>query len=160
MDALTEAAETAVREACRDLRAAIEGLETDLLARPPAPETSSLAVLVRHAATSTRTLLGAAATGRINRQRYRDEERTPAFENRPAAERDLREVLDSLEADAARLLAETPMDRLGEQVIPEGPVPGDPATRAWMLLHAVEHLREHVGHAQLTRQVLLAAQGG
>jgi len=102
---------------------------------------------VRHAATSTRTLLGAAATGRINRERYRDEERTPAFENRPATERELREVLDGLEADAARLLAETPVDRLGEQVILDGPVPGDPATRAWMLLYAVEHLREHVGHA-------------
>jgi hypothetical protein len=34
---------------------------------------------------------------------------------------------------------------------------GDPATRAYMLLHAVEHLREHVGHAQLTRQVLMAS---
>jgi hypothetical protein len=81
MDALTTAAETAVREACRDLRAAIEGLDSVQLARAPAPETSSLAVLVRHARTSTRTLLGAAATGRINRRRYRDEERTPSFQN-------------------------------------------------------------------------------
>ncbi len=27
-------------------------------------------------------------------------------------------------------------------------------TRAFAFLHALEHLREHVGHAQLTRQVL------
>jgi hypothetical protein len=157
MDALKAATETAVREACRDLRAAIEGLDSDQLGRAPAPETSSLAVLVRHARTSTRALLGAAATGRINRRRYRDDERTPSFENQPANEAELREVLDGLESEATRLLAETPMDRLGEDVVLEGPEPGDPATRAWMLLHAVEHLREHVGHAQLTRQVLLNA---
>jgi hypothetical protein len=29
-----------------------------------------------------------------------------------------------------------------------------PVTAAWALLHALEHLREHVGHAQLTRQLL------
>jgi hypothetical protein len=30
----------------------------------------------------------------------------------------------------------------------------EPVTAAWALLHALEHLREHVGHAQLTRQLL------
>jgi hypothetical protein len=30
----------------------------------------------------------------------------------------------------------------------------EPVTAAWALLHALEHLREHVGHAQLTRQAL------
>ena len=30
----------------------------------------------------------------------------------------------------------------------------EPVTAAWALLHALDHLREHVGHAQLTRQVL------
>jgi hypothetical protein len=30
----------------------------------------------------------------------------------------------------------------------------EPVTAAWALLHALEHLREHVGHAQLTRDLL------
>ena len=30
----------------------------------------------------------------------------------------------------------------------------EPVTAAWALLHALGHLREHVGHAQLTRQFL------
>src|SRR5215218_1105871 len=106
MDAVTQAAEAMVREACRDMRAAIAGLDTETLARAPAPETSSLAVLVRHSVTGTRALLGAAATGRMDRQRYRDEERTPAFRDRPATEGELAALLDSLEADAARLIAE------------------------------------------------------
>ena len=154
MDAVKDAVEAMVRESCKDLRAALAGLDAETLARSPAPETSPLAVLVRHAATSTRTLLGAAATGRMNRQRYREEERTPAFDNRAATEAELNGLLDRLESDTSRLLAETPMEQLGEQVSWEGPVGGNPTTRAWMLLHAVEHLREHVGHAQLTRQVL------
>ena len=121
----------------------------------PAPDTSPLVVLVRHAVTSTKALLGAAATGRMNRQQYREEQRTPSFENRQGTEQELAALLDGLEADVARLLAETPLERLGDDIILEGAAPGDPATRAWMLLRAVEHLREHVGHAQLTRQVLL-----
>jgi hypothetical protein len=156
MNAVSAAAELMVREACRDMRAAIAGLEPEMLAREPAPDTSPLVVLVRHSVTATQALLGAAATGRMNRQQYRDEQRTPSFQNREATEGELVALLDRLEADAARLLAETPLDQLGDDVTLEGPTPGDPATRAWMLLHAIEHLREHVGHAQLTRQVLLA----
>jgi hypothetical protein len=30
----------------------------------------------------------------------------------------------------------------------------EPVTAAWALLHALEHLREHVAQAQLTRQLL------
>jgi hypothetical protein len=155
MNAVSAAAEMMIRESCSDLRAAIAGLDPELLAREPAPDTSPLVVLVRHSATSTRALLGAAGSGRMNRQQYRDEQRTPSFENRRATEQELVALLDGLEADVARLLAETPLERLGDDVILEGPAPGDPATRGWMLLRAVEHLREHVGHAQLTRQVLL-----
>jgi hypothetical protein len=36
----------------------------------------------------------------------------------------------------------------------------EPVTAAWALLHALEHLREHVGHAQLTRQLLDERSGG
>ena len=29
----------------------------------------------------------------------------------------------------------------------------EPVTAAWALIHALVHLREHVGHAELTRQL-------
>lgn len=35
-----------------------------------------------------------------------------------------------------------------------GDLADEPVTAAWALLHALAHLREHVGHAQLTRQVV------
>jgi hypothetical protein len=38
--------------------------------------------------------------------------------------------------------------------------PDEPVTAAWALLHALEHLREHVGHAQLTRQLMDERSGG
>jgi hypothetical protein len=34
-----------------------------------------------------------------------------------------------------------------------GAAASEPVTAAWALLHALDHLREHVGHAQLTRQL-------
>jgi hypothetical protein len=33
------------------------------------------------------------------------------------------------------------------------PREGDEKTAIWALIHAVEHLREHVAHAELTKQV-------
>lgn len=154
MDAVSEAAGAMIAESCADLRATIQGLDEAALAWTPAPETSPLATLVRHAATATLYLLGGAASGRVNRQRYRAGERATSFAGDTTTEADLASLLDTLEAESRRLLGETPMDRLGEPVTFEDPTDDPPNTRAWMLFHAVEHLREHVGHAQLTRQIL------
>jgi uncharacterized protein DUF664 len=38
-------------------------------------------------------------------------------------------------------------------VVRTDPRTGEQVTAGWALLHAIEHLREHVGHAQLTRQL-------
>jgi hypothetical protein len=44
--------------------------------------------------------------------------------------------------------------RLGTAPWRGGVAGEEPVTAAWALLHALDHLREHVGHAQLTRQLL------
>ena len=153
MDAITAAAETILLGCCEDLRAVVAGSDAEALGWTPAPETSPIAVLVRHGATSVRYLLGAAATGRANRERYMAGERAAAFGEQSAEAGELLGLLDGLETDVRRLLAEVPVDRLAEPVAFEGAFEGTPPTRAWMLLHAVDHLREHVGHAQLTQQM-------
>lgn len=154
MDAVVAAAETILLGCCTDLRRTVEGLDPDALAWEPAPDTSSIAVLVRHGTSAVRYLLNAAATGRANRERYLAEDRVPAFDRRPADAAELLGLIDALDADIRRLLPAVPTDRLGDPVAFEGAFEGEPPTRAWMLLHALDHLREHVGHAQLTKQVM------
>jgi hypothetical protein len=153
MKAIRDAAEQILLTCCADLRAVIEGLDPEALMWRPAPDTSPIAILIRHCATGTPTLLGAAVTGRIDRKRYVEEERIPAFSDRVSDAAELRELIDRLEADSRRLVSQIPDDGLGAAVESIPPVEGPPTSRAYMLLHAVDHLREHVGHAQLTRQI-------
>jgi hypothetical protein len=153
MDALKAAAREIFDQCCEDLRIAVNGLDGDTLARQPAPETSSLATLVRHATSATRFLLTCAATGHGDRQHYRAVVRPAAFEGARSAADELIGLIDALEEDGRRLIAETPVDRFADSVLMDGSADGAP-TRASSFLHALEHLREHVGHAQLTRQVL------
>lgn len=153
MDALKAAAREILDQCCADLRVTVNGLDAETLARPPAPETSSLATLVRHAASSTRFLLTCAATGHGYRQRYRGVERPAAFEGGSSAADELIALVDGLEEDGRRLIAEIPGDRLDQRVTMNDAA-DDAPTRAFAFLHAIDHLREHVGHAQLTRQVL------
>ena len=154
MDAVTAAAEEILLGCCKDLREVVSGLDVAALDWAPAAETSPIAVLIRHGASATRYLLGAAATGRANREQYIAGERAQAFAQRPADADELLGMLAGLEALVRHLVAELPVERLGEPVTFEGAFEGTPPTRAWMLLHAVDHLREHVGHAQLTRQLV------
>ena len=72
------------------------------------------------------------------------------FQSRDAAERavaDLRAA--GYRDDQIGLVAK---NASGKTVRTDGA--GEPVTWAWALLHALGHLREHVGHAQLTRQLL------
>jgi hypothetical protein len=153
MDPIVAAVREMLDECCADMRIAVNGLDPAILEKQPAEDASSLAVLVRHADTSTRYLLGLAAAGRGDRDRYRGEVRPASFENVASTDEALIGIIDALEEDARRLIASVPLDLLGEHVVFESSSEQGP-TRAWALLHAIEHFREHVGHAQLTRQVL------
>jgi hypothetical protein len=64
--------------------------------------------------------------------------------------------VDAMGADCySRLDPNEPFDPGVERAVPDD----DPVSSAWALLHALEHLREHVAQAQLTRQLWLATQG-
>jgi len=106
-------------------------------------------VLVEHAWGSVQMWTAWAAGQEIRR------DRTAEFlVNRGAAE--LREVLARGLARVEELLAAadpTRYDEAGEPAAGPGQAPIEPMTRAWCLLHAVEHVSEHLGQAQLTRQL-------
>jgi uncharacterized damage-inducible protein DinB len=141
-----------VEESIEGMRGAIVGLPAEALNwRPSGEGTNPIAVLAVHALYSTRSWL-AVATGAPLPDRDRDAE----FRTVVADPGELLETVDRLAADCGALLAtedafEPGTMRESHFRASSGRV--EVVSGAWALLHAVEHLREHMGHAQLTRQL-------
>jgi uncharacterized damage-inducible protein DinB len=152
-DALLEAARSTLDGSLRALRMTLDDLDAEALnTRPAGEDSNALAVLAVHALASTHSWL-ALATGSPLPPRDRPKE----FETRvddPAAFSAL--VDRTAEACRALLAAAERIDpaRVGTAPWRGGAAGEEPVTAAWALLHALDHLREHVGHAQLTRQLL------
>ncbi len=152
MEPVIAAVHDTLKDNAAELRTVVQGLPPEALNWQPAPETSSLAVLVAHAVSATVRLVDSALTGTFDRPRYLADERIPAFATHATDAAGLAAMVDRLDALLARLAAAGSDAALAGPVTYIGDAPA-PRTRAWNLIHAVEHLREHIGHAQLTRQV-------
>jgi hypothetical protein len=151
-DPTISAARDILGDSLDEFRKALDGCSAEQLNRRPAGEDSNgLAVLATHALGSTRSWLSL-AVGATLPERDRDAEFLVVVEDPDAF---MRQV-DALAGECRALLqTEDPFEpgRIG--TAPWRTYGEDePVTAAWALLHALEHLREHVGHAQLTRQVL------
>jgi len=142
-------ARAVLRAAREDIPAAIDGLPTDALNWRPTPEDSnSIAVLAIHSLTSTRTWLAVAVDEPLP-SRNRDAE-FEAIARKPA---ELLHFVDSATAVCLDLVSkERTVDwsALRRHWAREQDVQ---PSAAWALLHALEHLREHVGQISLTRQL-------
>jgi hypothetical protein len=151
-DPTIAAARQILDESLDQLRAALDGCSAEELNRRPAgDDTNGLAVLATHALQSTRAWLSI-AVGVEPPPRDRPAEFTVVVDD---AERFLAEV-DRLAASCRAVLdPEAPFepDHTGTPTW-QPPQDREPVTAAWALIHALAHLREHVGHAQLTRQVV------
>ena len=129
------------------MRKAIVGAPPELLNwRPAGDDTNAIAVLAVHALTSTRWWLTVAISG-VAPERDRPAEFRTSVSN--AA--NLLAVTDPL-ATECRLLLETggTFDPATSRTDPRD---GATVTAVWALIHAVEHLQEHVAHVELTRQL-------
>ena len=145
---LTSAREI-LRRACADIHTAIDGLPTDALNWRPAPkDTNSIAVLAIHSLTSTRHWLSV-AVDEPTPSRDRDAE----FEATARKPAELLHFVDSATAVCLDLVSKertvdwSALRRHWAQEQDAQP------SAAWALLHALEHLREHVGQLSLTRQL-------
>lgn len=148
-DPTVEAARDIVDESLNSMRAAIAGASADALNRRPAgDDTNAVAVLVVHAVSSTRWWLSLALGGPLP-----ERDRASEFLTTVADADELLGVFDPAAADCRALLDTDAAFDAG--AIREDPRDGEPVTAAWALTHAVEHLREHVAHAELTRQLFL-----
>ena len=152
-DPTIAAARDIVVDSLAELRTAIEGCTVDQLNRRPAGEdTNGLAVLVTHTLHSTRAWLSL-AVGAPLPERDRPAEFAAVVDDPDA----FLATFDAFASGCRKLLeTDAPFDagRVGTAPWRAGDLAEQPVTAAWALLHAIAHLREHVGHAQLTRQVV------
>jgi hypothetical protein len=156
-DPSVEAAREIVGESLDAMERVIADAPPELLNWRPAGEgTNPIAVIAVHAVTSTRWWLSVALTDDPP-ERDRDAE----FRTVVAGASELREIVDPLIADCRELLAtEGPFEPGAARTDPRsGGGTGESVTAAWALVHAAEHLREHVAHAELTRQVWDGTRG-
>ena len=150
-DPTVEAAAEILGTALSDLRDAVEGMSSDELNRRPAgDDTNSIAVLTTHSMHSTRAWLSVAVGAE------------PPARDRPAefravsSDEELLTLLDEMGTECVALLDDATFDpdRSGLAPWRQGRLAEEPVPAGWALIHALVHLREHVGHAQLTRQLL------
>jgi uncharacterized damage-inducible protein DinB len=152
-DPIFASARYVVDEALKELRTAIEGLPGEALDwRPAGADTNSVAVVATHVLHSTRWWLSVAIGTPLP-----DRDRESEFRVSGADTGELLQLVDALSEDCRRRLASVQeVDWTALR-----PVDGDPreAAPAFALLHAIGHLREHVGHIGLTRQLWDARAG-
>ena len=146
-DPTIEAARGLVDGSLTSMRYAVDGATPDALNRRPAgDDTNPVAVLVVHAVHSTRWWLSV-ALGRP----LPDRDRPSEFLTTVADADELLALFDPVAADCRDLLATDAAFDAG--AIRENPRDGEQVTAIWALIHAIQHLREHVAHAELTRQL-------
>ena len=148
-DPILTSARDLLRRARDDMRAAVEGLPVDALNwRPAGDGTNSIAVLATHSLASTREWLSV-AVDEPPPKRDRDSE----FE---ASARDAAELIAFVDAtfeDCLSLVDKSREVDWGALRKHWDPGRDIELFAAWALLHALEHLREHVGQVSLTRQL-------
>jgi hypothetical protein len=133
------------RAAHRQMRAALDGLDAEALNWAPGPEMNSIAVLVMHVTgAESDTFLGL-------RQLPTARDRAVEFRTRVEGPAELLARIDAADAlleESARVLTDAD---LNEQRSRSGR-PFQPG-RSW-LLGFFGHLREHLAHIEITRQLI------
>lgn len=146
MEAIFAAYEQRLRELIRDFDAVLDGLPQAALDWSPGPELNSLTVLATHAVGSTRYWVGDVVAGDPS-GRVRERE----FQTTGGDAAQLRQRLASLQEYVRGVLSELTLADLEQEHFAASR--NGNVTAAFSLLHALAHLAEHVGHAQVTRQL-------
>src|SRR4029079_18417049 len=146
------AATAILDEVLGEMRQAIAGAPASALNwRAGGDGTNPIAVLAIHSMSSTRSWLSI-ATGAPLPERDRPSE----FEATAEGVEELTSFVRAMERDCRTLLAAGSVaDWSVMRTTHERPAPDAQThvTAAWALVHALEHLREHVGQMALTRQL-------
>ncbi|HVF07001.1 MAG TPA: DinB family protein [Actinomycetota bacterium] len=152
-DPTIEAARDILAGSLGELRAALEGCSAEQLNRRPAGDDSnSLTVVATHALYSTRSWLSLATGAELPPR-----DRPAEFQVVETDPRAFMRSFDELAGECTAILgAASEFDPAREGTAPwrSDDMAQAPVTAAWSLQHALTHLGEHVGHAQLSRQLV------
>lgn len=155
-----EAALESARDSLGVLKEILASLPDEALTYVPVPDGNSLTVLTAHALSATKFLYSCGSGQASSFLEYRSGERAASFEVKDGTVASLVAAVDAGLADFTRILSLGTEDNLG-QIVSWPNEEGAPVrTGALCLVHAAAHLREHVGHAELTRDLWLAKQTG
>jgi len=150
-DALLASARYIVKEDLKDLGDAIAGLPGAALDwKPAGADTNSIAVLVTHVLHSTRSWMSVAVGAALPERDRESEFQVRSDDAKALADfmhdfsrqiMALLEGVDEVDWTASRKTHARPGD--APETVPA----------SFALLHAIEHLREHIAHVGLTRQL-------
>ena len=128
-------------------RQVLDGLSAEALNWSPGPEMNSLAVLVTHSLGAEAFLIATAVGEAVQRDREAE------FRAEAPDATTLLRLIDESSARTAELLDRVTAEDLSAIRQPAGDRLNRRHPGIWWLLHAVEHSREHLGQALLTRQL-------
>ncbi|MBX5446236.1 DinB family protein [Sphaerobacter sp.] len=128
-------------------RKVLEGLSPEALNWSPGSEMNSIAVLVTHAIGAEEFLIATAVGESVERDRDAE------FRAEAPDAAALLRLIDESSARTAALLDRVTPEDLSAIRQPAGDRLNRRHPGTWWLLHAVEHSREHLGQALLTRQL-------
>ena len=122
----------------------VDGLPAEALNwRPGNEETNSVAQLVRHV-TAVQWVLLARALGEPFEHDHKH-----SLRNDPATKEELQVLIADAKAKKDDALARLDGMDMSEAI----PTPSGPALRARYVIHTADHGQEHLGHAELTKQL-------
>lgn len=151
-DALLPSVRFVVAEDLKELRTAVDGLPGEALDWKPAGDnTNSIAVLVTHVLHSTRSWLSVALAAPLP-----DRDRDSEFRVHASDTAALLALIDDFTSRIDAILGSgQEVDWAANRKAHARPDPSLPdyVPAAWAALHAIEHLREHIAHISLTRQL-------
>lgn len=153
----THAAALAItRQSIEMMRAALRGLPDEAMEWAPAAGMSTPTVLAAHTCSSLRFFM-ALGCGRVSSlAEYREGPRAESFRVRGWTPARAVAELDRLEQDIAALLEGATLSDL-ETIVSWPEDPSMTMTGAEALFRSVGHLREHVGHLHVMRDLWYAA---
>lgn len=147
MQGVRQGLQQILREQHETMRSLIDGLDHDTLHWEPGEETNSLAVLYTHLLGAEEFLVGTTVGEVVARDR--DAEFRSPLQDVESLLRRIDEVerrtaawIDRLTAEHLTTIRQPAGDRLDRRHL-----------GSWWIFHAIEHNREHIGQALLTRQL-------
>jgi len=136
----------------QEIEQALEALPADVLDWKPAPEMNSIGVLITHLSGAERFLIGDVIMGEPSNR-----DREAEFQVEGFAKQDLLDRLTTVDAYIKEAFEKMSLADL--ETSRTHPRNGKQVSVSWAILHALEHTGIHLGHIELTVQLLQLPEG-